>query len=86
MRDLDVWQDIFEAKARELYPATDPSHDFLHIRRVATTAMELAGQERADVMIVLPAAYFVNLQTIPPPITKLSSPLVEPSPKFGPPV
>jgi uncharacterized protein len=63
--DLNVWQDIFEVKARELYPATDPSHDFLHIRRVAATAIELAREECADVMIVLPAAYFHDFVAIP---------------------
>ncbi len=59
------WQDIFEAKARELYPATDPAHDFLHIRRVATTAMQLAREEHADLMIVLPAAYFHDFVSVP---------------------
>src|SRR6185369_8182411 len=32
--DLDNWRNVFDEKARELYPATDPSHDILHIRRV----------------------------------------------------
>jgi uncharacterized protein len=62
--DLNVWQDIFEAKARGLYPATDPSHDFLHIRRVVATAMELAREECADVMIVLPAAFLHDFVAI----------------------
>ncbi|MGD0301469.1 MAG: HD domain-containing protein [Bryobacteraceae bacterium] len=65
MTDFSSWQNLFEAKARELYPATDPAHDFLHIRRVATTALELARQERADVMVVLPAAYFHDFVIIP---------------------
>ena len=65
MRDLNVWQDLFDAKARELYPAVDPSHDFLHIRRVAATALKLARDERADVMVVLPAAYFHDFVAIP---------------------
>lgn len=65
MSDWKVWQDIFEAKARGHYPAKDPSHDFLHIQRVVATAIELAHEERADVMIVLPAAYFHDLVSIP---------------------
>jgi uncharacterized protein len=65
MRDLNVWQDLFDAKARELYPAVDPSHDFLHIQRVAATAMRFARDERADVMVVLPAAYFHDFVAIP---------------------
>jgi uncharacterized protein len=65
MKDLNVWQNLFDAKARELYPAVDPSHDFLHIRRVAATALKLARDEHADVMVVLPAAYFHDFVTIP---------------------
>jgi uncharacterized protein len=63
--ELSVWQDIFDAKARDLYPATDPAHDFLHIRRVVSKAIELAHQEGADMMIVLPAAYFHDFVSIP---------------------
>jgi uncharacterized protein len=63
--ELNVWRDVFDAKARELYPATDPAHDFLHIRRVVSTAIELAREERADLMIVAPAAYFHDFVSIP---------------------
>src|SRR5580658_10084633 len=65
MRDLNAWQNIFDAKARGLYPALDPAHDFLHIRRVAATALKLAREEQADAMVVLPAAYFHDFVTIP---------------------
>ena len=65
MTDLKVWQDVFDAKARELYPATDPAHDFLHIRRVVATALKLAREERADAMVVLPAGYFHDFVAIP---------------------
>lgn len=65
LRDLNDWRNIFEAKARELYPATDPSHDFLHIRRVVTVAMTLAREEGANPMIVLPAAYFHDFVNLP---------------------
>jgi uncharacterized protein len=63
--ELNGWRDVFDAKARELYPATDPAHDFLHIRRVVNTAIELAREERADLMIVVPAAYFHDFVSIP---------------------
>jgi uncharacterized protein len=43
----------------------DPAHDFLHIRRVVATALKLAREERADVTIVLPAAYFHDFVAIP---------------------
>lgn len=59
------WRDIFDAKAVEIYPATDPSHDILHIRRVVATALDLAVKEGADVNVVLPAAYFHDFVTVP---------------------
>jgi uncharacterized protein len=65
MRDLNAWQSVFDAKARELYPALDPSHDFLHIRRVVATALKLGQGEGADAMVVLPAAYFHDFVAIP---------------------
>jgi uncharacterized protein len=64
MGDLTAWQQRFEHKAQELYPASDPSHDILHIRRVVRMALELGAAEKADPWVVMPAAYFhdfVNL-------------------------
>lgn len=62
---LKAWRNLFDAKAQELYPATDPAHDLLHIRRVVNNAMKLAREERADLKIVLPAAYFHDFVSIP---------------------
>ncbi|MDD9900718.1 MAG: HD domain-containing protein [Alphaproteobacteria bacterium] len=62
---LRKWKPIFDAKAQELYPATDPSHDILHIRRVVKTALELADKEGADINVVLPAAYFHDFVNVP---------------------
>ncbi len=63
--ELEVWRKLFDTKARELYPATDPAHDFLHIQRVADSAMTIAREEGADLWIVLPAAYFHDFVSIP---------------------
>jgi uncharacterized protein len=65
MRSRAEWQSLFEAKAQELYPASDPSHDILHIRRVVRMAMKLAGEEKADPEVVLPAAYFHDFVNVP---------------------
>jgi uncharacterized protein len=65
MRNPLPWNDIFDAKARELYPSSDPSHDFLHIRRVVHMAMKLALAENADPEVVLPAAYFHDFVNLP---------------------
>lgn len=51
------WQQIFEEAAQKLYPAVDPSHDILHIRRVVRMASKLAVAEGANMEIVLPAAW-----------------------------
>jgi len=59
------WADIFQAKAKELYPSADPSHDILHIGRVVKTALQLAKEEGADINIVLPAAYFHDFVNLP---------------------
>jgi uncharacterized protein len=63
--ELKKWEEIFKEKAFALYPATDPSHDYLHIARVVKIALELAFEEKANVEIVLPAAYFHDFVTIP---------------------
>lgn len=63
--DLQSWNLIFIEKAREVYPSTDPSHDFLHISRVVANAMKLAAEEGADLNVVLPAAYFHDFITVP---------------------
>lgn len=59
------WQGIFRAKAAELYPSTDPSHDFLHISRVVATSTKLAAEEGADLNIIIPAAYFHDFVNMP---------------------
>ena len=77
MRTFDDWQGIFDKKAEALYPATDPSHDILHIRRVVKAASNLAKEEGADVNIVMPAAYFHDFVNVPKddPRRKLASTL-----------
>lgn len=61
---LKEWDKIFRKKAEELFPATDPSHDVLHIRRVVNAALKLAAEEGADLNVVLPAAYFHDFVNI----------------------
>lgn len=65
MRTFDDWQGFFDKKAAALYPATDPSHDILHIRRVVKAALNLAKEEGADMNVVMPAAYFHDFVNVP---------------------
>ncbi len=64
-QDFENWNGIFAAKAETIYPATDPSHDLLHIRRVVAMALKLARLENADIHVVLPAAYFHDFVNVP---------------------
>lgn len=63
--DLLAWNQRFEAKAQEIYPATDPSHDMLHVRRVVNNAISFAAAEGANLAVVLPAAWFHDFVSIP---------------------
>jgi uncharacterized protein len=65
MRKFEEWQALFDRKAEALYPATDPSHDILHIRRVVKAALSLAKEEGADVNVVMPAAFFHDFVNVP---------------------
>ncbi len=65
MTALAEWTARFDVKALELYPATDPSHDVLHIRRVVNMSLRLAEEEGADAAVVLPAAYFHDFINVP---------------------
>lgn len=65
MKTAIEWKAIFDDKARSLYPASDPSHDYLHIRRVVGMAEKLAREEGADLNVVLPAAYFHDFINVP---------------------
>lgn len=47
---LDHMKQICEAHS-------DPSHDILHVHRVVSLAKHLSETEKADLQIVLPAAY-----------------------------
>ena len=64
-KTLLEFEQIFQEKAKTLYPATDPSHDFLHILRVVNMAKKLAALEGAESQIVVPAAYFHDCVNVP---------------------
>jgi uncharacterized protein len=47
------------------YRAQDPGHDWAHINRVVKTAKSLALEEKADLAVVIPAAYLHDIVNIP---------------------
>jgi uncharacterized protein len=62
---MQQWEVLFSDKARTLYPSSDPSHDYLHVRRVVNMALKLAGEEGADINVVMPAAFFHDCVNVP---------------------
>lgn len=52
-------------KIRPYYQSQDPGHDWAHILRVVTTAQEIAEQEKANLSVVLPAAYLHDIVNVP---------------------
>lgn len=55
--NLPTWAERFREFVSANLPANDPGHDLAHIQRVVANAARLAGAERADPTIVLPAAW-----------------------------
>lgn len=63
-------------KIKPYYEAQDPGHDWAHILRVTKTAEELAKSEKADLSVVLPAAFLHDIVNVPkdhPERTRASS-------------
>ena len=52
-------------KIKPYYEAQDPGHDWAHILRVTKTAEELAKSEKADLSVVLPAAFLHDIVNVP---------------------
>lgn len=64
---LSDWEARFKQFIGHPIPDTtpDPAHDIAHIRRVVANARRLAGIERADLAIVLPAAWLHDCVVLP---------------------
>lgn len=56
--------EIAKRMRSECEKVLDPSHDFLHVLRVVATAKKLAAAEKADLNIVVPAAYLHDVVII----------------------
>ncbi len=55
--DATTWEPQLRAFATGAMQAADAAHDLAHIERVVTAARQLAAPERADLAVVLPAAW-----------------------------
>ncbi|MCB0356552.1 MAG: HD domain-containing protein [Bdellovibrionales bacterium] len=57
MSNLNAWEAQFKQKVKEFVQGADCAHDYLHFHRVVNTAKKLAERERAEMAIVVPAAW-----------------------------
>lgn len=63
--DLFAWKDLFEKTYQEQVSCNDASHDLSHCRRVARIALQLGTPEKADLEVLIAAAYFHDLVNLP---------------------
>ncbi len=61
----ETWFKILSSKAQELYPNSDPAHDFLHVQRVVQMAYRLCQLENANWNVVMPAAFLHDFINVP---------------------
>ncbi len=56
---------LLEQKIASVLGTLDPAHDLLHVKRVVATAKKLALEEKADLDVVVPAAWLHDLVNLP---------------------
>ncbi len=60
--DLITFESLFESRVKKVCDEhPDPSHDWLHVQRVVHNARLLSKSEKADLAIVIPAAYLHDI-------------------------
>lgn len=62
---LANWELKFEKKISEVASSEDPAHDLLHFKRVVASAKKLAELEKAQLEIVVPAAWLHDFVIVP---------------------
>jgi uncharacterized protein len=62
-----LWEPRFMGflRAQDAGRGSDAAHDLAHVQRVVATARQLAAVERADLAVVLPAAWLHDCVTVP---------------------
>lgn len=65
MKELDQWEKLFADWLRSKSAEYDGAHDMIHIQRVVAVAKTLAQAERADLAVVIPAAWLHDCVTLP---------------------
>ncbi|MBC7713211.1 MAG: HD domain-containing protein [Rhizobacter sp.] len=55
------FEEIFSEKILQVLGTKDPAHDLAHVKRVVSVAKKLAGEENANLEVVVPAAWLHDL-------------------------
>ncbi len=63
--NLILFEKKIAEKMTEIASADDPAHDFLHFKRVVTTAKALCIEERAKLEVVMPASWLHDFVNVP---------------------
>lgn len=65
MFSLDQFEPLFEKEIESVATVTDPAHDLIHFKRVVELARRLAQAEKAQMEVVIPAAWFHDYVIVP---------------------
>lgn len=61
----EKFETLLEEKVKTVVTADDPAHDILHFRRVVKSAKQIAISEKANLDVVVPAAWLHDLVNVP---------------------
>jgi uncharacterized protein len=65
MFSLDQFEPLFEKEIETIATKADPAHDLIHFKRVVELARRLAHAEKAQMEVVIPAAWFHDYVIVP---------------------
>lgn len=63
--NLTQFESLFEQKITQTISNDDPAHDLLHFKRVVALAKKLATEEKANLDIIIPAAWLHDVVNVP---------------------
>lgn len=62
---MNDFEKLFSEKIQNVLGCLDPAHDLAHVTRVVSTAKKLALEEKANLEVVIPAAWLHDLVNLP---------------------
>jgi uncharacterized protein len=62
---MKQFEKLFEQKISSVLGTHDPAHDVAHVKRVVSIAKKLGVEEKADLEVIIPAAWLHDLVNLP---------------------